>query len=48
MRLVFCANTGRVRGPTRQGKKRDVRILGKAGWLVKTWSPGYGVDMLRV
>ena len=32
-RLVSCANTGIVRGPTRQGKKRDVRILGKrAGW----------------
>jgi len=34
-RLVFCANAGMVRGPTRQGKKRDVRILVKAGWLVK-------------
>ncbi|KAH8750971.1 hypothetical protein F5882DRAFT_420666 [Hyaloscypha sp. PMI_1271] len=47
-RLVSCANTGVVRGPTRQGKKRDVRVLVKAGWSVKTWSPRNGVDMLRV
>lgn len=41
MQLVSCANAGLVRGPPRPDEE-------KAGWLLKMWSPSYGIAMLRV
>jgi hypothetical protein len=41
VQLVSCANAGLVRGPPRPDEE-------KAGWLLKMWSPSYGIAMLRV